>query len=75
MDRMADCGCANLAGGPGILAAPTSTLQRLLERRPRGSLGALLHRCPAADLVAPYDHPDFTSNARSENLFSASLVS
>ena len=32
------------------------------------------HRSPGYDLRrAPYDHPDFTSNALSEDLFSASL--
>ena len=34
------------------------------------------HRSPGYDLRrAPYDHPDFTSNALSEDLFSASLIS
>ena len=34
------------------------------------------HRSPGYDLRrAPYDHPDFTSNALSEDLFSASLSS
>ena len=33
------------------------------------------HRSPSYDLRhAPYDHPDFTSNALSEDLFSASLM-
>jgi len=51
------------------------------KMRPRSGLlaphvcfGALWHRSPGYDLRrAPYDHPDFTSNALSEDLFSASL--
>jgi hypothetical protein len=63
-------------GGPASPPLPDPRFARPLgPRSGEPSCCAPWHRSPGYDLRrAPYDHPDFTSNALSEDLFRASFT-
>jgi len=66
-------------GRPFVRSLTRQTARKTPPHKGCGKIGrsprcAPWHRSPGYDLRrAPYDHPDFTSNALSEDLFSASL--